>query len=89
MHSIEIHEASEEFAGCWQCAGRHIETKAQGPLHSWLKADLNPPFLEHLSFRMGNQLFFIRIEDAEGRMNVPGNPTGVLTIADNCNGQRR
>jgi len=86
MHTIEMHEASEEFARCWKSARLHIQTKAQGPLHSWLKADLSPPFLDHLSFRMGNQLFFIRIEDVEGHMKVPGSPTGVLSIADGCKG---
>jgi hypothetical protein len=76
MHDIEMHEVSEEFARCWQAAGRHIQIQAQGPLQSWLKANLNPPFLEHLSFRLGNQLFFIRIEDVDGRLSVPGNRVG-------------
>jgi len=68
LHEIEMHEISDEFARCWQAAGRHIQKQAQGPLHGWLKSNLNPPFLEHLSFRLGNQLFFIQIEDAEGRL---------------------
>jgi hypothetical protein len=86
MHDIEMHAVSDEFACCWQAAGRHIQTQVQGPLHSWLKASLNPPFLEHLSFRLGNQLFFIRIEDVEGKIEVPGNRRGLQTIADGCNG---
>ena len=45
MHDIEMHDVSEEFARCWQAAGRHIQTQVQGPLHSWLKVNLNPPFL--------------------------------------------
>ena len=57
MYPIEMHSASEEFFRCWQAAGRHIERQVQGPLLSWLKANLTPPFLEHLSFRLGNQLF--------------------------------
>ena len=61
MHEIEMSEVSEEFAKCWKAAGIHIQNQAQGGLRSWLKADLNPPFLEHLSFRLGNQLFFVRI----------------------------
>src|ERR1700730_16610381 len=86
MHEIETHIVSEEFASCWQAAGRHIEAQAQGPLHSWLKANLNPPFLEHLSFRLGNQLFFIRIEDVDGRLTAPGNRNGLLAIAEGCKG---
>jgi hypothetical protein len=45
MHEIEMHDVSDEFARCWQAAGRHIQIQVQGPLHSWLKANLNPPFL--------------------------------------------
>jgi hypothetical protein len=86
MQNIEMHEVSEEFARCWQEAGRHIQTCAQGPLHSWLKVNLNAPFLEHLSFRLGNQLFFIRIEDVDGEMSVPGSRDGLLAIARDRNG---
>ncbi len=86
MHDIEMHEVSDEFARCCQAAGRHIEIQAQGPLQSWLKANLNPPFLEHLSFRLGNQLFFIRIEDVDGRLRVPGSRNGLFSVADGCKG---
>src|SRR2546421_12533246 len=86
MDRIEMHEVSEQFARCWHEAGRHIQTRAQGPLNSWLKVDLTPPFLEHLSFRLGNQLFFIRIEDVDRRLDVPGNRQGLAAIADGCGG---
>jgi len=86
MHDIEMDEVSDEFARCWQAAGRHIETKAQGPLHSWLKVDLNPPFLEHLSFRLGNQLFFIRIEDVDEKLAVPGSRKALRYVAEGCKG---
>ena len=86
MYDIEMHEASEEFAKCWQAAGRHFQTLAQGSPLNWLKASLTPPYLEHLSFRMGNQLFFIRIEDVEEQLEVPGNQSGFLRIATECNG---
>lgn len=45
-----------------------------------------PPFLEHLSFRLGNQLFFIRIEDVDCELEVPGSRQGVLSIAEGMNG---
>jgi len=86
MPDIEMHEVSDEFARCWQAAGQHIQTQAQGPLQSWLKANLNPPFLEHFSFRLGNQLFFIRIEDVDGWLSVPGNRNGLLSVAEGCQG---
>jgi hypothetical protein len=79
-------KASEEFARCWQAAGQHIQTLAQGPLHSWLRVHLSPPFLEHLSFRLGYQLFFIRIEDVERQLHVPGSREGLQSIAEGCKG---
>jgi hypothetical protein len=72
---------SDEFAACWRAAGHHLHTQSQSSL-DWLRAHVNPPFLEHLSFRLGNQLFFIRIEDADQRVDVPGSREGLLTIAD-------
>ena len=86
MHAIEMHEVSEEFARCWRAAGQHIQKQVQGPMNSWLKASLNPPFLEHLSIRLGNQLFFVRVEDVEGRLVVPGTRRGLLMIARECKG---
>lgn len=85
MCDIEMREASPEFARCWKAAGLHIQRMAQGDV-PWLKANLNPPILEHLSFRMGNQLFFVRLEDVEGRLEVPGSREGVQAIAAGCNG---
>lgn len=86
MHEIEMHEASEEFARCYQAAGRYLQAQAQGVPLNWLKADLTPPFLEHLSFRVGNQLFFIRIKDVQGQLKTPGSFQGVLSIAKGCRG---
>ncbi len=85
MYDIEMQEASQEFAHCWKAAGDHIQRMAQGQM-PWLKANLNPPFLEHLSFRMGNRLFFVRLEDVDGRLAVPGTREGLLAIAEGCKG---
>ena len=86
LYQIEMHEPSTEFAHCWHAAASHIQSRVQDPLRSWLKANLTPPFLEHLSFRLGNQLFFLRIEDVEGKLEVPGNREGLLAIAEGCKG---
>jgi len=85
MHTIEMHQPSKEFLDCWSAAGRHLQVRGEDALN-WLKADPRPPFLEHLSFRLGNQLFFVRIEDADAKLKVPGNPKGFLTVADGCKG---
>ena len=86
MHNIEMAEVTEDFARCWSAAGLRIQNQAQGQLQSWLRSHLNPPFLEHLSFRLGNQLFYIQVEDVEGVLQTPGSLEGLLTIADGCAG---
>jgi hypothetical protein len=86
LYDIHMAEISEEFVECWSAAGKHLEIQAQGPIQSWIRAHLTPPFLEHLSFRLGNQLFFIRIEDAKGTLKVPGTLEGLFSVADGCDG---
>lgn len=86
MKEITMDEASQEFSKCWQAAGIHLENQAGGHISSWIKANLEPPFLEHLSFRLGNQLFFVRVEDADEAVVGPGNPEALFMIAEECKG---
>jgi hypothetical protein len=86
MHDIPMTEVTPEFASCWQAAAIHVEHAAGGRLDAWLRAHLNPPFLEHLSFRLGNQLFFLRVEDEDGQVEGPGSLQGLLSVADGCSG---
>jgi hypothetical protein len=86
MREIWMSNVSDDFAKCWRAAGIHLEHQFQGTLDSWIRAELAPPFLEHLSFLLSNQLFFIRLEDVEGGLDVPGNLNGLLSVADGCNG---
>ena len=92
-YEIPACDVSDDFAICWRAAGKHLEAcgldgkvTAGVQANGWLRASLNPPFLEHLSFRMGNQLFFVRIEDADGLLDIPGNTQGLLRVADKCKG---
>jgi hypothetical protein len=86
MHLIEMHEASSEFLKCYQAAGLHLNEQVDGGIQFWLKADPTPPWLEHLSFRLGNQLFFVRIEDVDGKLELPGTNYGLESIAANTGG---
>ncbi|CAK7054575.1 MAG: hypothetical protein DELT_01157 [Desulfovibrio sp.] len=83
--TIQLDKPSEEFALCWSMAGKHLENCAQGRIF-WLKAHLQPPFLEHLSFRLGNQLFFVRVEDVDHNLETPGSYAGLMRISKNCGG---
>ncbi len=86
MYNIEMQQPSDEFAACWAAAGRHLQKQVNGGGLGWLKASLTPPFLEHLSFRLGNQLFFLRVEDVDDHLETPGNPEGLFKIAEDCKG---
>jgi len=86
MHEITMAEPSREFLAMWNAAGNHIQSFFQDGLKGWLKVDPHPPFLEHLSFRLGNQVFFIRVEDVDDQAAVPGNRESLLKVADGWNG---
>jgi hypothetical protein len=85
MEKIHMAEFSNDFGYCWNAAGMHLQAQAQGSLN-WLKASLTPPFLEHFSFRLGNQLLFVRVEDIDKEVQSPGTLEGLLSVADGCSG---
>ena len=86
MYEIEMQEMSTEFLKCWQAAGMHLNKQVQGGIQSWLRAHPYPPFLEHLSFRIGNQLFFVRVEDVDEKLKGPGTLRGLHSIAEGNKG---
>lgn len=77
MYQIEMQEMSEDFFQCWKAAGNHLNSRVDAGIRSWLRAHPYPPFLEHLSFRLGNQLFFVRVEDVGGKVLGPGSVRGL------------
>ena len=85
MYEIKMHQVSDDFKSCWHTAMMHLETRGREVI-KWLKSDLVPPFLDHISFRIGNQLFFIRLEDKDNNLDTPSNPDGLKMIADGCDG---
>lgn len=92
MYKIDPPDVSEDFANCYETAGHHLqsrllacESRGEG-WWGWIKANLNSPSLEHFSFRVGNQLFFVRVIDVDEKIAIPGNPDGYKIIAKKCNG---
>ena len=81
-----MNQMSPDFLPCWRAAGNHLNKQVQGGIRSWLRAHPHPPVLEHLSFRLGNQLFLVRVQDADGRVSGPGSLRGLIAIADGCHG---
>ena len=83
MFEIAAQEIEPEFERCWSAAGRQLTLAARAidaPLR-WLRSRLDAPMLEHLSFVLGNQLFFVRVEDVAGRVEGPGSLEGMLRLA--------
>jgi len=84
MYNIEMQEMSPDFFECWQAAGAHLDKQVQGGIKTWLRAHPYPPVLEHLSFRLGNQLFFVLVEDVDGKVDGPSSLRGLLFVAEGC-----
>lgn len=55
MYPIDQPPASKEFGDAWLAAASHLVGKG-GDAVAWIRTTLEPPLLEHLSFRLGNQL---------------------------------
>lgn len=87
MYEVEMQEMSEAFLACWKAAGTHLSKQVDGGIQSWMRAHPYPPFLEHLSFRLGNQLFFIRVEDVDRKVDGPGSLRGLAAAARAANGR--
>lgn len=85
MYQIPVTNVGEDFARCWKAGGLHLEAQGDGNI-KWLRAHIEPPFLEHLSFRLGNQLFFVQFEDVDKELTLPGSLSGLLNIAKACDG---
>ncbi len=81
MYEIEIKEMSDAFFPCWKTAGIHLSKQVDGDIQSWLRAHPYPTFLEHLSFRLCNQLFFVRVEDVDRKVEGPGSLRGLGAAA--------
>lgn len=82
-YSVSMEEMSPEFMECWRSAVKHL---VECGVDTFLRAHPYPPILDHLSFSLGNQLFFIRVEDVKGQIHGPGSLDGLFEIAKEANG---
>ena len=86
MRAIETQEMSQQFFQIWKAAVAHLGEKIDGGSCSWLRSHPYPPFLEHLSFCLENQSFFVRVTDRDEKVIGPGNESGLLAVAEGCGG---
>jgi len=64
MQLIPREVLTQSFMSGWQAAGHHLQEKGKGDL-VWLRTNLHQPMTEHLSFRLGNQLYFVFVDAVE------------------------
>lgn len=85
VYSVFEFQPDINFRECYLVAKKHLEIKSDGGL-VWQKAWPTPPFLEHLSFCLGNQKFFIRLYDVDRQLECPPNEDGTIIAAEQFNG---
>ena len=78
-------EPSQDFKDCHAVVKEHLLLKSDSGL-VWQKSSPSPPFAEHLSFHLGNQKFFVRINDIDDELEVPPNTQGTKYAAKLFNG---
>ncbi len=61
MYEVEQGEIPREFEIAWQCARRHIKNMGQDAVQGFFTPS-SLSMAEHLSFRLGNQLFFVYVD---------------------------
>jgi hypothetical protein len=54
-------ELPSEFVAAWRSAGTRLQAIGQGAV-AWIRSTLMFALAEHLSFRLGNQLFFVYVD---------------------------
>ncbi len=86
MYDIAVEPMSREFFECWRAAAAHLDEQMKANDAVWLRAHPYPPILEHLSFRVGNQLFFVRVEDVDEKVDGPGTVLGLRSVAKGNSG---
>lgn len=83
---IPMHQPSKAFEECWLAAGRHLASQVDTGTLSFFRASLAPPILEHLSFRLGNQIFFVHVRDEARKVRHPSDLRACKHAADMAKG---
>ena len=86
MFPVEFETASEDFVLCWQAAGVHLSEMNDLGRKRFIRASLTPIVLEHLSFVLGNQIFFIHVCDVNEEVQPPSPVKGCIYAAELGNG---
>ena len=80
LHRFEPPLVPLDFRHCFSAARAHLHARGDGALR-WIRADLGPSMLEHLSFTIGNQAVLVRVQSTDGSLRVPGDLAGLRRAA--------
>lgn len=86
MFRIDYKEPSKEFAHCWRAAGTHLSNVVGFGKKRFIRSNLTPILLDHLSFMLGNQIFFVHVYDADKAVQSPSSVEACVYVADLGNG---
>ena len=79
------YQPTQDFIDCYSIVVKHLIIKSDNAL-VWQKCHPAPPFLEHLSFHLGNQSFFVRLFDINLELEEPDNQDGTFKAGKLFNG---
>ena len=85
-YRIPMNEASDEFRECWVAAGKHLVSQVDNGSLKFFRANLTPPILEHLSFILGNQIFFVHVRPLDPNVAPPSPLASCIHAAELANG---
>ena len=74
--------ASDEVAVVRQAAGSHLLNQVDTGSLKFIRSRLTPPIQEHLSFIIGNQLFFVHVRDVFTNMSPPSDLSACESVAE-------
>lgn len=84
-YAVDPFDMTPEFVDAWNAAGEHLDPRIADVGASWLRADL-PAFREHLSFALGNQLFFVQLTDQDAPDNGWSHPERLAMAVKDADG---
>lgn len=87
MYRVEPEPARDEFQELWEASRAHLDRQVDGGVRFWLRMWPWPSALEHHCFRLGNQIFVVRVVDADGRADGPGSAASIRAAARSLRGQ--
>ena len=68
LHDIPHQDISNDFWMAYQYARHYLNSKMNAPA-VWLRNHLNQPFIEHMAFAFGSQVYFIFVRTEGAQVN--------------------